>query len=280
MKDVTATNNLSSALEPRANLPQAKSAMGKDDFLKLLVTQLQNQDPLKPMEHQEFTAQLAQFSSLEQLSNIGSEIKGLRGGMSDDAKLQALGMIGRKVEAAGQNELDLIQGQKTVLQNLLPEGATPTKASILDRNGQIVRNLEIADKNSAIEWDGKNSDGFQLPAGKYAYRIFGNGKDGKPVQSGSEISGRVTGVEMDGTVPMLVIQSSSGARKVELGKVRQVSLSDSELAVTPKSMANLTVPSAAVTNAPEQENNEEANEQVDVFESGSHAFRHIPEFIR
>ncbi|MGU9537301.1 flagellar hook assembly protein FlgD, partial [Proteus mirabilis] len=66
-----------------------------------LMTQLQHQDPLNPMDHKEFSAQLAQFSSLEQLTNIGNGIQGLKGEMGSDAKLQALGFIGKKVQAAG-----------------------------------------------------------------------------------------------------------------------------------------------------------------------------------
>src|SRR4051794_3847714 len=78
-----------------------RNALGKDDFMKLLMTQLRHQDPLKPMDQQEFAAQLAQFGSLEQLTNIGAGIQNLRTGMGEGAKLQALGMIGKRVQATG-----------------------------------------------------------------------------------------------------------------------------------------------------------------------------------
>ena len=96
-------NEISSAIpahlmEPdTANVAKSRNVMGKDDFLKLLMAQLRNQDPLKPMDHQEFATQLAQFGQLEQLTNIGSGIQGLRTGMGEGSKLQALGMIGKRL---------------------------------------------------------------------------------------------------------------------------------------------------------------------------------------
>lgn len=74
-----------------------QKGMGKEAFLKLLVTQLQNQDPLKPMEDKEFTAQLAQFSSLEEMKNISKSIDGLAASQSSSVKTSAVGFIGKEV---------------------------------------------------------------------------------------------------------------------------------------------------------------------------------------
>ena len=90
MNEVTASIPAHLMADPREQQPKAKNALGKDDFLKLLMAQLQNQDPLKPMDHQEFVAQLAQFGSLEQLTNIQKGIEGLHSGIGDEAKLSAL----------------------------------------------------------------------------------------------------------------------------------------------------------------------------------------------
>ena len=94
--------------------PRSKNVMGKDDFMKLLMTQIKYQDPLKPMDHHEFAAQLAQFGSLEQLSNIGAGIKGLKTGLGEGQKLQALSMIGKQVQIT-DNEVELKQGQGVVI---------------------------------------------------------------------------------------------------------------------------------------------------------------------
>ena len=81
---------------PQAGAPVAKTARGKDDFLKLLLAQLSNQDPLKPMEDKEFIAQLAQFNSLEQMQQVNTHLVDMLAGMSLS---QASSLIGKFVEA-------------------------------------------------------------------------------------------------------------------------------------------------------------------------------------
>jgi flagellar basal-body rod modification protein FlgD len=201
-----------------------KNIMGKDDFMKLLMTQLQNQDPLKPMDSHEFAAQLAQFSAMEQLTNIDKGIQGLKTGQGDDSKLQAIGMIGKKISASGR-ELDLKTGQEVTLTHTLAEGVKPTKATILDQGGNMVRELDLSklEKGAEIKWDGKDANGVQLPAAKYTFRVQGVGRGGQAEESSTELSGRVLGVEMSGKTPMLVVQTNTGTQRVELPKVKEVS---------------------------------------------------------
>lgn len=85
-----------------------KSQMGKDDFLRLLTTQLQNQDPLKPLENDAFVAQMAQFSQLEQTVNMGKNVEGLRG---DFERLQSATLIGRQITFIDPNTLQLNEGK-------------------------------------------------------------------------------------------------------------------------------------------------------------------------
>lgn len=195
--------------------------------MKLLMTQLTHQDPLKPMDHEQFSAQLAQFSSLEQLTNIGQGIQGLRTGQGDEAKLQALSMIGKSVRAPG-NEVQLVEGQSVAIRHSFGPEVTPTKASIYDSNGKLVREMSIPKgKGSDITWDGKNTDGGQLPAGKYTFRVTGTGKNGDAQDAGAEVTGKVTGMEMDGQVPTLIVQTPSGQTKVDLAKIKHVLLDES-----------------------------------------------------
>src|SRR5688500_6863843 len=126
---------------------KAKNAMGKDEFMKLLMTQLRHQDPMKPMDHHEMGTQLAEFSQLEQLSNIGAGIQGLRTDRGDDAKLQAIGMIGKRVQAAG-NEVSLVEGQNVTLRPNLKGDVQANKAVVYDPAGKIVRELDLVGKNA------------------------------------------------------------------------------------------------------------------------------------
>jgi flagellar basal-body rod modification protein FlgD len=212
-------------------IPEAKgkNIMGKDDFMKLLMTQLQNQDPLKPMDSHEFAAQLAQFSSMEQLANINKGIEGLRSGQGDDSKLQAIGMIGKHISAAGR-ELDLKAGQNATLTHTLDADTKPTKASIFDVTGNLVREIDLSkmEKQAEIVWDGKDNNGVQAAPGKYTFRVQGIGRSGETQESGTELSGRVLGVEMSGKTPMLVVQTPTGTTHVALASVKQVAIETNE----------------------------------------------------
>lgn len=213
--------------DPSKDLPKAKNAMGKEDFMKLLMTQLQNQDPLKPMEHQEFAAQLAQFGSLEQLTNIQKGIEGVHSGIGEGAKLSALSLIGKKVQAIG-NQLDLLEGQEVSMKYGTKEGVMPIKAAIYTEGGKLVREIDIARaEGTEVKWDGKDQEGRSLPSGKYTFRVQGVDKSGQAQELGTELSGRVTGVELEGKNPILVVETSSGKTRLDLARVNQVS-SDTE----------------------------------------------------
>ncbi|MBA3035181.1 MAG: flagellar hook capping protein [Desulfobacterium sp.] len=91
-------NQLSGIGEDSLESTKAKKEMGKDEFLSLLVTQLKYQDPLNPMQSQEFSAQLAQFSSLEQLTNMNSTLSGIQGSITDNKQDNLLDYIGKNVK--------------------------------------------------------------------------------------------------------------------------------------------------------------------------------------
>jgi flagellar basal-body rod modification protein FlgD len=209
--------------DPVKDLPKAKNAMGKEDFMKLLMTQLQNQDPLKPMEHQEFAAQLAQFGSLEQLTNIQKGIEGLHTGLGEESKLAALSMIGKKIQAVG-NQVDLLEGQDVSMKFSQKDGIQPVRASIYTDGGKLVREIDLAKvEGTEVKWDGKDQDGKHLPTGKYTFRVQGVDKAGQAQELGTELSGRVSGVEMEGKNPVLIVDTGSGKTKLDLAKVSQVS---------------------------------------------------------
>lgn len=203
-----------------------KNVLGKDDFLRLLMTQLKYQDPLNPQDHEEFATQLAQFSSLEQLSNIGKGIDKLQVGMSAEEKIQALNMIGKEIKASG-NKVELLHGQEVALKYLPDPDARPFVASIYDKSGKVIRELNLSalkPTDSVIQWDGRDQTGHSLPAGDYTFRVFGVGNNGQSKELNTELSGKVVGVEMTGKEPVLVVNTGSGNTRVELAKVNKISV--------------------------------------------------------
>lgn len=204
---------------------KARNTMGKDDFMRLLMVQLQHQDPMNPMDHREFSAQLAQFGSLEQLTNIGTGIEKLNTGLGGESKLQALGMMGKWIKATGE-ELHLQDGQPVEVRFDAVGTATPNKVSIFDNAGKLVRELVVdpAKHSKSIVWDGMGIDGQPQPDGNYQFKIAATDKSGNARMIEPNIQGEVISVDMDEKNPMIVIQTEKGQTKLPIDKVRNIGM--------------------------------------------------------
>jgi flagellar basal-body rod modification protein FlgD len=164
------TTGTASSTSSKASTAKEDSVMGKDDFLTLLVAQLKNQDPLNPDDPTEFTAQLAQFSSLEQLTNLNKSMEGLTTAQANSEKLSALSLIGKNVSYNG-GTLDF-NGEPTEVGYQLDSAATSVTLSIQDANGKTVYTKQAADTelkagNHFITWNGTDQCGKPVASGKY-----------------------------------------------------------------------------------------------------------------
>jgi len=177
----------------------SKNVMGKADFLKLLVTQLKNQDPLKPDDPTAFTAQLAQFSSLEQLTNLNSSMDNMVSATNNSTKISALDMIGKDVTFTGSNFS--YNNAPVQLGYTLDGEASQVRLLIQDSNGQPVQNLDGKDLtkgNHTLTWDGKDLNGDKMQAGTYKIIIQAKGIDSAGVAASPFIRAQVTGVDLSG----------------------------------------------------------------------------------
>jgi flagellar basal-body rod modification protein FlgD len=173
--------------------------MGKADFLKLLVTQLKNQDPLSPDNPTEFTAQLAQFSSLEQLTNLNSSMDNMVTATNNSTKISALDMIGKDVTFTGSKFS--YSNEPVQLGYTLDGAASQVQLLIQDSNGQPVQTIDGKDLtkgNHSVIWDGKNLNGDKVPSGTYKVIIQAKGIDSTGVAASPFIRSQVTGVDLSG----------------------------------------------------------------------------------
>lgn len=179
-----------------SNTPEHKSTMDQDTFLTILVAQLTHQDPLNPMEDTEMTSQLAEFSSLEQLTNINDGITSLGKSMEHDDMLSAVSYIGKEIKAEGYR-ISLDEGNASTIYYGFGEPVSGIKMNIYDAEGAIIRTVELGSKQAGsyqYEWDGKNEAGETMPDGLYGIGILGEDGEGKHVMVQTEISGRVDAV--------------------------------------------------------------------------------------
>lgn len=180
--------------------------LGQDDFLKLLITQLKNQDPLKPTDNTEFISQLAQFSQLEQTAKQAQLLQKSLDAQTASLQFTLLPMIGRTI-TIGQTMVQLTDGPAQ-FGYTLDKNAAKVLVSIQDQQGQIVRSLEYRDRPAGphtAEWDGQNQNGNLMPKGMYRYLISAVDSEGKPVGVEGRASLVVSGVRMEeGQAKLLV----------------------------------------------------------------------------
>ncbi len=197
-----------------------KGTMGKEDFLKLLVAQLSHQDPLQPMENTEFVAQLAQFSSLEQLMSVNSNLGLLQVAETAMTNSQVTYLIGKEVEAKGDH-LQLSSSGSANVNFDLSTAAKDVTVKIKDAQGNTIRTLDAGSKKAgltSVAWDGKDSIGNQMPAGTYSIEVSATDGSGNAVEASTMFRGTVTGISYQDGLPVLEI----GSTTVQVGDVTAV----------------------------------------------------------
>jgi flagellar basal-body rod modification protein FlgD len=187
-----------SATSAETQTSASAKMLGKDDFLNLLITQLQHQDPLNPAESTEFTAQLAQFSSLEQLNNINDNLKNMALFQNAVTNSQAVSFIGKEITASG-NTLQLKEGQAAECHFELTASAALAAISVYDAGGGFVKAFETgplpAGRQTAV-WDGTDRNGNPVLPGIYRFEVQAVDGDNQSLVVTPLISSVVTGVSL------------------------------------------------------------------------------------
>lgn len=203
MTTVAGTTNTSSNT---ATTSSAKtSALGQDQFLTLLVAQLQNQDPLNPADATEFTSQLAQYSQLEQLFNLNDSMEQLATAQNNSERLSALTLIGQDV-VVENSEFTL--GKESVEIGYKIDG-TVTDVDLLIKNsdGKTVATLsasDLSEGNHFLTWDGKNSSGTALDPGTYSIQISAKNGTTASASVSPLVRSEVTGIDLSGSEAKIV----------------------------------------------------------------------------
>lgn len=195
--------------------------LGKDAFLKLMLAQMQNQDPTNPLKSHEMSAQLAQFTSLEQLQNMNTNIEKLVAAETPDDKTQALSMIG-KVISADSSFVAHTEGVKSHdIKFDLSEDAKDVDVSIKDAEGNVVRTYEfhnLKKGENSIAWNARDDEGFEARPGDFKVFIKAKDDKGTTVTARTEIAGKITGINFSPQGPVLMV----GKQTVRMSDVRTI----------------------------------------------------------
>lgn len=185
---------------------KAKKELGKDDFLNLLVTQLKHQDPLNPMQSQEFSAQLAQFSSLEQLFGINKTLMDIEKSLAANGNDNILDYIGKMVKTSGNGVS--VNGEIIDPSVYSLNSSADVNISIYDALGSEIRSIKAGLKvpgEYSIGWDGRDNRGNMVGDGVYSIRINATDLTGAPVSTDVYQKGEVNGVTHQSGIPYLMV---------------------------------------------------------------------------
>jgi flagellar basal-body rod modification protein FlgD len=217
---VTSTTATSTSTAATSTSSRQTLAGDFDTFLKLLTTQLRQQDPLQPMDATAFTSQLVQFASVEQAIQANTKLDSLTQLTRTSGTAAALGLLGQQVSATTDQVALPTEGDASIHYRL-PSAAAEVQISLLDASGRVVHTAagDPAAGDHVLTWNGLGAGGERLPSGSYTARIEAKDAEGTTIVAEQFLSGKVQGIEpRDGDVQLLV-----DGIPVSLAAIRSVS---------------------------------------------------------
>lgn len=201
---------------------QDRRQLGQEDFLALLTTQLQYQDPFKPLENTEFIAQMAQFSSLDSQQQLLTAVTDLATSLTSNQALQASAMVGRTVLVPSETAYLFSEGGMSGTTEL-STNAYRVQMQVTDENGQLVYSEEMGPKSAGeidLWWNGNDASGNRLPAGRYTVSVFAS-VGNRTEQLAVRTRALVTSVNMNSSTGGIVL-NLAGLGSVPLSDVQEI----------------------------------------------------------
>ncbi|HHL22186.1 MAG TPA: flagellar basal body rod modification protein [Aliiroseovarius sp.] len=205
-----------------AQTESATSALSSDfeTFLRMLTTQMQNQDPLKPIESSDFAVQLATFSGVEQQVRTNQLLEGLAGQMNLDGLSQLAGWVGMEARVAAPAQFD---GAPVTL---YPQPATAAQEAVLvvrDARGEVVERLPVPVSTEPLTWAGAGANGTPRPAGLYSFELESYAGGDLISTTPVELYSRITEARSAQGASVLVLSGGAEVSPAEVQALRQAS---------------------------------------------------------
>lgn len=213
-----AVSGVNSSASNALNTSRQSIAQNFDTFLQLLTTQLRNQNPLDPLDTNQFTQQLVQFTGVEQQLKTNEFLQAMMTSTQTANNSQAVSYVGKIVTASG-TKAELVDG--AARWNFAVEAKANITATVKDANGNVVytKSGAVEKGESVFTWDGIGNDGTRKPDGTYSVSIEARDvATGKLVGVATEMTGEVTGVDFSGSEPVLIV----GSARVNLSAILSV----------------------------------------------------------
>jgi flagellar basal-body rod modification protein FlgD len=203
---------------------EIKKTLGKDDFLKIMITQMKNQDPTKPFNADEMAAQMAQYASVEQLQNVNQNLGKMQTDHQASDRMALTNMIGKTI-TVDRERFPHTEGVTESLGYSLTKNASEVKISVVNEAGETVFEKDIGAQKAGEQtygWDGIKTNTLPAKTGGYTFKITAKDERGAALPTNPKTQGKVIGVSFEGSEPMLLIGDAHQQQKVTMKNVIQV----------------------------------------------------------
>jgi flagellar basal-body rod modification protein FlgD len=195
--------------------------LDKDAFFKLMLAQMKNQDPTNPLKSHEMAAQLASFSSLEQMQNMNTTLTDLKNGQKPTEQFQVLNLLGKAV-AGDSAKIVRAKGDKShEFVFTLPAVAKEAEIRVKNADGELVKSYKLNNLKQGenrLPWNGQNETGTTVPEGEYQFFIDAKNEQGQKMAIKTEFEGQISGVNYTPEGPVLLI----GNQSIRLRDVKKI----------------------------------------------------------
>ena len=191
---------------PTTQDAQGNPELDKQAFLKLMMTQMANQDPTAPQDSQEMAAQLAQFSTLEVMQSTNDRLDALLLGQAVGNQTSMANLIGKDIKI-NTSEMDHKEGNVENINLTLAGPAEEVTVTIKNESGMTVRTLQLGEQPSGsfdMEWDGLDDNGNPVPEGVYSFDVGAIDEDDNKIESQANIVAHVNGMSFENGYPELI----------------------------------------------------------------------------
>jgi flagellar basal-body rod modification protein FlgD len=203
---------------------EIKKTLGKDDFLKIMITQMKNQDPTKPFNADEMAAQMAQYASVEQLQNVNQNLNKMQTDHQSSDRMAMTNLIGKTV-TVDRERFPHTEGVNEALGFTLSRNASEVKIQVVNEQGETVLDKDLGAQKAGEQsfgWDGIKSNTVSAKTGNYTFKIIAKDERGAPLPTNPKTQGRIIGVSFEGNEPAFLIGDAHSQQKITMRNIIRI----------------------------------------------------------
>lgn len=206
---------------------EIKKALGKDDFLKIMITQMKNQDPTKPFKAEEMATQMAQFASVEQLQNLNTSVGKMANSNQPLERLAMTNLIGKTVTIDRERFVHN-ENETSSLGFGLARDAAKTKIKIISESGETILEKDLGESKAGDQtfvWDGAKTNGMPVKSGNFIYKIEAVDAGDRSIAMDTRSQSKVVGVAFEGPEGVLLVGDANSPQKITMRNVIRIDTS-------------------------------------------------------